>query len=72
MSLRERLREWSKPIYFFAQNPLSLRGAVLTTSTGLTTIGFWFYEIFLPGPQHPYIGILSFSHAPGNFCAGCC
>jgi NapC/NirT cytochrome c family, N-terminal region len=70
MSLRERIREWSKPIYFFAQNPVSLTGAVLTTSTGLTTIAFWFYEIFFPGPPHPYIGILVFLTLPAIFVLG--
>jgi hypothetical protein len=70
MSLKERIREWSKPIYFFAQNPVSLTGAVLTTSTGLTTIAFWFYEIFLPGPPHPYIGILVFLTLPAIFVLG--
>ena len=70
MSLRERIREWSKPFYFFAQNPVSLTGAVLTTSTGLTTIAFWFYEIFLPGPPHPYIGILVFLTLPAIFILG--
>jgi NapC/NirT cytochrome c family, N-terminal region len=70
MSLRERIREWSKPIYFFAQNPVSLTGAVLTTSTGLTTVAFWFYEIFLPGAPHPYIGILVFLTLPAIFVLG--
>jgi hypothetical protein len=60
MSLRERISEWSKPLYFFALNPVSLTGTVITTSTALTTVAFWFYEIFLPGPPHPYIGILFF------------
>jgi len=70
MSLRERIREWSKPLYFFAQNPVSLTGAVITTSTAFTTIAFWFYEIFLPGPPHPYIGILVFLTLPAIFVLG--
>ena len=59
MNLRERIRDSSQPIYFLGQNPITLTGAVITTSTALTTIAFWFYEIFLPGPPHPYIGICS-------------
>jgi hypothetical protein len=70
MNLRERIREWSAPIYFLAQNPVTLVGAVLTTSTALTTIAFWFYDIFLPGPPHPYIGILVFLILPGIFVLG--
>ncbi len=70
MILKERISEWSKPLYFFAQNPVSLTGAVITTSTALTTIAFWFYEIFLPGPPHPYIGILVFLALPAVFVFG--
>ena len=70
MNLRERIRDWSKPVYFLGQNPVSLTGAVITTSTALTTIAFWFYEIFLPGPPHPYIGILVFLTLPAIFVLG--
>jgi hypothetical protein len=70
MSLKERISEWSKPLYFFAQNPVSLTGAMITTSTALTTIAFWFYEIVLPGPPHPYIGILVFLTLPAIFVFG--
>jgi hypothetical protein len=70
MSMRERIREWTQPIYFLGQNPVSLTGAVITTSTALTTIAFWFYDIFLPGPPHPYIGLLVFLILPGIFVLG--
>jgi NapC/NirT cytochrome c family, N-terminal region len=70
MNLRERIRDWSPPIYFLGQNPVTLTGAVITTSTALTTIAFWFYEIFLPGPPHPYIGILVFLTLPAIFALG--
>ena len=70
MNLRERMREWSQPIYFLGQNPVTLTGAVITTSTALTTIAFWFYDIFLPGPPHPYIGLLVFLILPGIFVLG--
>ena len=70
MNLRERIRDWSLPIYFLGQNPITLTGAVITTSTALTTVAFWFYEIFLPGPPHPYIGILVFLTLPAIFVLG--
>jgi hypothetical protein len=70
MNLRERFRDWSQPIYFLGQNPITLTGAVVTTSTALTTIAFWFYDIFLPGPPHPYIGLLVFLTLPGIFVLG--
>jgi NapC/NirT cytochrome c family, N-terminal region len=70
VNLRDRFRGWSQPIYFLGQNPISLTGAVITTSTALTTIAFWFYEILLPGPPHPYIGILVFLTLPAIFVLG--
>src|SRR6202166_1071225 len=70
MNLRDRFGGWSEPIYFLGQNPITLTGAVITTSTALTTIAFWFYDIFLPGPPHPYIGLLVFLILPGIFVLG--
>ena len=70
MTLRERIRDRVQPIYFLGQNPVTLVGAVVTTSTALTTIAFWFYDIFLPGPPHPYIGLLVYLILPGIFVLG--
>jgi hypothetical protein len=70
MSLRERIRDWSQPIYYLGQNAVTLTGAVITTSTALTIIGFWFYDIFLPGPPHPYVGLLVYLILPGIFVLG--
>src|ERR1039457_2610600 len=70
MTLRERIRDWAQPIYYLGQNPITLTGAVVTTSTALTTIAFWFYDVFLPGPPHPYIGILVYLILPGVFVLG--
>ena len=67
MSLRERIRDWAQPIYFLGQNPITLTGAVITTSTALTTIAFWFYDVFLPGPPHPYIGLAGLSDSSREF-----
>lgn len=70
MNLRDRVRERLQPIYFLAQNLITLIGAVITTSAALTTIAFWFYDIILPGPPHPYIGILVYLILPGIFVLG--
>jgi len=40
-------------IYYLGQNPLRSR-AVVTTSTALATIAFWFYDIFCRA-THPYV-----------------
>src|SRR5579862_9351434 len=70
MSLRDQIKEWAQPIYFLGQNTVTLVGAVITTSTALTTIAFWFYDFFLPGPPHPYIGLLVYLILPGIFVLG--
>jgi nitrate/TMAO reductase-like tetraheme cytochrome c subunit len=70
MNLRDNIRRQARLIYFLGQNPLSLIGAVLTTSAALTLIAFWFYAFILPGPPHPYIGILIFLTLPGVFVLG--
>jgi hypothetical protein len=70
MSVAQRIRSWAQPLYFLGQNSITLTGAVITTSTALTTIAFWFYDVFLPGPPHPYIGLLVFLVLPGIFVLG--
>ena len=70
MSLLRTFRVWSRPIFFFARNPISLAGVVLTTSSAVTLVAFWFYFVFLPGPPHPYLGILIFLTLPGVFVLG--
>ena len=70
MSFRETIRDWSRPTYFLGQNPTTLTGAVLTTSSALTMIAFWFYDFILPGPPHPYVGILILLILPGFFVFG--
>src|ERR1019366_3042755 len=67
MTLRERIRDWAQPIYYLGQNPITLTGAVVTTSTALTTIACWFYDPFLPGPPRPYTALLVFLILPGIF-----
>src|SRR5690349_15042764 len=70
MNLQESVQLRLRPIYFLGQNPTTLTGAVITTSSALTTIAFWFYDIFLPGPPHPYIGFLVYLILPGIFVLG--
>ncbi len=70
MTLRETIRGWARLLYFLGQNPITFVGAVLTTSAAATLIAFWFYDFLLPGPPHPYIGILLFLILPGVFVLG--
>ncbi len=70
MSPSQTIRMWFRPIFFFSQNPLSLAGVVLTSSSAITLVAFWFYFMVLPGPPHPYLGILVFLILPGFFVIG--
>ena len=64
------IRSWIRFLYYLGQNPISLLGAALTTSGAITLIAFWIYDFLLPGPPHPYIGILIFLILPGIFVIG--
>jgi nitrate/TMAO reductase-like tetraheme cytochrome c subunit len=70
MTLRGTIRGWARLFYFLAQNLVSLTGVVITTSSALTLIAFWFYDVLLPGPPHPYVGLLLFLILPGVFVFG--
>ncbi len=70
MSPQKTLKDWARLLYYFGQNPLSLIGVVLTTSSAIALIGFWLYDFVLPGPPHPYVGILLFLILPGVFVLG--
>jgi nitrate/TMAO reductase-like tetraheme cytochrome c subunit len=70
MSPQNTVRDWARLLYYLSQNTLSLIGVVLTTSSAITLIGFWMYDFMLPGPPHPYVGILLFLILPGFFVLG--
>jgi nitrate/TMAO reductase-like tetraheme cytochrome c subunit len=70
MSPQNTARDWARLLYYLSQNTLSLIGVVLTTSSAITLIGFWMYDFMLPGPPHPYVGILLFLILPGVFVLG--
>jgi NapC/NirT cytochrome c family protein len=70
MSPQSTFRDWARLIYYLSQNTLSLIGVVLTTSSAITLIGFWIYDFMLPGPPHPYVGILLFLILPAVFVLG--
>ena len=70
MSPQNTVRDWARLIYHLNQNTMGLIGVVLTTSSAITLIGFWMYDFMLPGPPHPYVGILLFLILPGVFVLG--
>ncbi len=70
MPVRNRIASWLRPAVYLGHNPITLTGAVLTTSSAITMIGFWLFEVFGGGGVHPYIGIVIFLILPGIFVAG--
>jgi len=70
MNFGETLKNWTRLLFLLGQNSLTLAGAVLTTSSAVTLIAFWVYDVIIPGPPHPYIGILLFLILPGVFLVG--
>ena len=70
MPLRQRADAILRPVVYFSQNPVTMAGAVLTTSTGITLVLFWFRELFGHEPVHPYAGIVLYLVLPGLFLAG--
>lgn len=70
MARREEIVLWLRPLLYLGHNPITLLGAVLTTSSAMTLIAFWVMEILHGGPIHPYTGIVFFLVLPAVFVAG--
>lgn len=70
MNSRRTVREWARLLYHLSDNTISWIGVVLTTSSAVTLIAFWIYDFILPGPPHPYVGILLFLVLPAFFILG--
>ena len=66
MSPQNTVKDWARLIYYFSQNTMSLIGVTLTTGSAITLIAFWIYDFILPGPPHPYIGLLIFLTLPAS------
>ena len=54
------LQGLARLLYAWTDNTISLIGVIVTTSSAVTLIAFWIYDFMLPGPPHPYAGILLF------------
>lgn len=59
-----------KRLLGLARHPLTLTGAVLTTGSGLTMVGFWLLEVMQLRTVHPYAGIILFLILPVVFVIG--
>ena len=70
MTLRERIGFWLRPLAFLGRNPLTLFGAALTTSSAVTLIGFWIFDVLGGGAVHPYLGLIFYLALPALFVTG--
>lgn len=70
MSVLQRLKLWIRPAAYLGRNPLSLAGAILTTSSAITLIAFWLFDLVIGGTLHPYVGVIFFLILPGIFFLG--
>src|SRR5271157_1942774 len=70
MILPEKLAKWFRPAVFLGSNPITLAGAVLTTSSAATLIGFWIFVLIGGGAVDPYAGVIFFLILPGVFVIG--
>ena len=67
----QKFREnWVRPALFFGNNPISLAGGAMTSSSGVTMIAYWLVEIFGRHEDNPYLGIIFFLLLPGLFILG--
>ncbi|HJS59075.1 MAG TPA: NapC/NirT family cytochrome c [Vicinamibacteria bacterium] len=70
MNLRDRMRRILRLLFFLGHNRITATGAVLTTASGVTMVGFWLLEVLQLRHVHPYAGIILFLVLPGVFVAG--
>ncbi len=70
MTFGGRMESWVRPAVYLGHNPTTLFGAVLTTSSAVTLLAFWVFEVIKGGPIHPYAGIVFFLILPGVFVIG--
>jgi hypothetical protein len=62
-------RSW-QPILRGTRHPLTVLGAILTTGSAITMIGFWLLEVAQLRSVHPYAGIILFLILPVIFVLG--
>jgi nitrate/TMAO reductase-like tetraheme cytochrome c subunit len=68
----DRLAVWLRPIAYLGRNPITLTGAVLTTTSAITMIVYWIFVVLLGGgaATNPYAGIVFFLMLPAVFVLG--
>lgn len=70
MTARDRIARWLRPAFYLGHNPITLLGAILTTSAGVTMVAFWAFEVVAGADVSPYTGIIFFLILPAVFVLG--
>ncbi|MGD0962496.1 MAG: NapC/NirT family cytochrome c [Candidatus Acidiferrales bacterium] len=70
MNVREYIASWFRPAAYLGNNTISLAGAVITTTSAITLLGFWALELFGGGSANPYLGLILLLILPGAFVLG--
>jgi hypothetical protein len=70
MKPREHIASWLRPAAYLGNNTISLVGAVVTTSSAITLIGFWAFDLFGGGSVNPYLGLILLLILPAVFLLG--
>jgi hypothetical protein len=70
MTFKDRIGPWFRPAVYLGSNVVSLAGAVLTSATAFTLIGFWLVLLVSGGAVNPYEGVIFFLIFPFIFVFG--
>jgi hypothetical protein len=65
-----RFWQWPRLLAYLGNNVVTLLGAALTTSAGVTMVLFWAFELLLGHGASTYAGIIMFLILPGIFVTG--
>lgn len=68
----ERFAQWVRPLAYLGRNTITLIGVVLTTTSAITMVLYWIFEILLGGGfgAYPYSGIIFLLALPSVFVLG--
>jgi hypothetical protein len=70
MTISGLLPRLLRPIAFLSHNSFTMAGAILTTSSAFTILGFWVIDLVTGGTINPYLGVIFFLILPGIFALG--
>jgi hypothetical protein len=70
MSSGDVFARWLRPLFFLGRNWISLVGMVITTSTAITMMAFWAFQVITNARIPPYFGLIFYLILPSLFVLG--